>query len=469
MTFRRKIKDKTLKARLAIIGGGGAGLSAALTAAERGTTGIVVVEKRSRLGGNTTLAGGLFACESPVQARQKIVADRDFLFKKAMDWAHWSRIDSRILRAFLGKSGDTIRWLEEKGLEFNLIRLYPDQQPPVQHNPKGNGAQLIKVLARDCRDKGVQMLLQSSCKKIMRGKNGNISGVLIIKDGEEIKIKTGCVVIATGGFAGNHDLLKKYFPSYCEGLSLSGLPLTGDGLFLAKEAGAAIEDSATMLKEGPRFDLHKWPLMTFERDPATVWVNKEGKRFIDEEIGYHVFESVNAMLRQPDKVSYALFDAATRKIFEGKMPGLEKAIRVEADKGRVKIADSWDEIARWIGAEPEVLKNTISQYNDFCRQGYDEDFAKERRYLKPMDTAPYYAIRGLAVMLDTIGGIRINERMEVLDKQNNPIPGLYAAGVVTSGWESEIYCSALSASAFGFAINSGRIAGEKAVRYGNDY
>jgi fumarate reductase flavoprotein subunit len=467
MTLKR-IKGNTIKARLVIIGGGGAGLSAALTAAERGATGIVVVEKRSRLGGNTALAGGLFACESPVQAREKIVADRDFLFKKAMDWAHWSRIDPAILRAFLGKSGDTILWLEEKGLEFNLIRFYPGQQPPVQHNPKGNGAHLIKVLAQDCHDSGVQVLLQSSCKKIIRGKDGKIAGVLVVKDDEEIEIKAECVIIATGGFAGNHELLKKYFPSYCEGLSLSGLPLTGDGLFLAKEAGAAIEDSATMVKEGPRFDLHKWPLMTFERDPSTVWVNKEGKRFIDEEIGYHVFESVNAMLRQPDKVSYALFDAATRKIFEGKMPGLEKAIRVEADKGRVKIADSWDEIARWIGAEPEVLKNTISQYNDFCRQGYDEDFAKERRYLKPMDTAPYYAIRGLAVMLDTIGGIRINEHMEVLDKQNNPIPGLYAAGVVTSGWESEIYCSALSASAFGFAINSGRIAGEKAVRYDNN-
>ncbi len=465
----KKIKEKGIEARLVIIGGGGAGLSAALTAAEREATGIVVVEKRSRLGGNTALAGGLFACESPVQAREKIVADRDFLFKKAMDWAHWSRIDPAILRAFLGKSGDTIRWLEEKGLEFKLIRLYPDQQPPVQHNPRGNGALLIKVLAQDCRDRGVQMLLQSSCKKIIRGKDGKIAGVLVVKGDEEIEIKTECVIIATGGFAGNHELLKKYFPSYCDGLSLSGLPLTGDGLFLAKEAGAVIEDSATMVKEGPRFDLHKWPLMTFERDPATVWVNKEGKRFIDEEIGYHVFESVNAMLRQPDKVSYALFDATTRRLFEGKMPGLEKALKVEADKDRVKIADSWEEIARWIGAEPEVLKNTISQYNVFCRQGYDEEFAKEQRYLKPLETPPYYAIRGLAVMLDTIGGIRINERMEVLDKQNNPIPGLFAAGVTTSGWESEIYCSALSASAFGFAINSGRIAGENAIRYGNDY
>jgi fumarate reductase flavoprotein subunit len=112
-----------------------------------------------------------------------------------------------------------------------------------------------------------------------------------------------------------------------------------------------------------------------------------------------------------------------------------------------------------------VLKTTVARYNELCSRGYDEDFAKERRYLMPLNTPPYYAIKGVATILDTIGGIRINERMEVLDERNRVVPGLYAAGVVTSGWESEIYCSELSASAFGFAINSGRIAGENALRF----
>jgi len=463
MTSRGRAKGRNLEAELVILGGGGAGLSAAVEAAEKGATSIIVVEKRHSLGGNSALAGGLFACESPVQMRERIIADRDYLFKKAMEWAHWSRIDPGILRAFINKSGDTIRWLEDKGLEFDLIRLYPDQNPPVQHNPKANGARLIQVLAQKCKDLGVSLLLQSSGKKIIRGQKGNVTGVLIIKNGEEIEITTSCVIIATGGFAGNYELLKKYCPSYYDGMPTSGLPLTGDGLFIAAEAGAAIEDFATMIKEGPRFDLHTWPLMTFERDPSAMWVNKKGKRFIDEAAGYHVFESVNAMLRQPDKVSYALLDTTLRRNFEEKMPGLERALQAEAERDRVKISDSWDEIAGWIGADPEVLKDTVAQYNSFCNQGYDESFAKERRYLLPLYSPPYYAIRGLAVLLDTIGGIKINERMEVLDNQNDPIPGLYAAGVITSGWESDTYCSYLSASAFGFAINSGRIAGENAI------
>jgi fumarate reductase flavoprotein subunit len=469
MTSKMKSKGPNLEADLVILGGGGSGLAAAVEAAENGASGIIVVEKRHNLGGNTALAGGLFACESPVQTRERIIADKDSLFKKAMEWAHWSGIDPRILRAFINKSGDTIRWLEDKGLEFDLIRLYPDQYPPVQHNPKGNGAHLIQILARNCKDLGVSMFLQSSGKKIIRGEKGNIAGIRIMKAGKEVEITTGCIIIATGGFGGNNELLKQYCPSYYDGMPRSGLPLTGDGLLMAAEAGAALENFATMIKEGPRFDLHTWPLMTFERDPSTIWVNKKGERFIDEGVGYHVFESVNAMLRQPDKVSYALLDATIRKKFEEKMPGLGTAFQEEAGKNRVKISDSWDEIAKWIGAAPETLKRTITQYNAFCRQGYDESFAKERRYLLPLHRAPYYAIQGLSVLLDTIGGIKINERMEVLDRHGNPIPGLYAVGVITSGWESQIYCSALSASAFGFAINSGRIAGGNAVKYLSDH
>jgi len=150
------------------------------------------------------------------------------------------------------------------------------------------------------------------------------------------------------------------------------------------------------------------------------------------------------------------------------MSGLERVLQKGAEKGGVKISDYWDEIADWIGSDPGVLKDTITQYNSFCNKGYDELFTKDRRYLLSLNSPPYYAIKGLSVILDTIGGIKINEHMEVLDSRNNPIPGLYAAGVTTSGWESEIYCSDLSGSAFGYAISSGRIAGENAAIHISD-
>jgi fumarate reductase flavoprotein subunit len=466
-------------ADMVIIGAGGAGLAAALAAVEKGCGDIIVLEKREKPGGTTALAGGLFACQSPVQIRRRIDADPDYLYKKAMDWAHGRGIEPRILRAFLNKSGDTIRWLEDKGLEFDLLQFYPGQEPPVQHNPKGQGARLIQVLARECRDKGVEIWLNSGVKKIKRERRGKVNGVLVVKDGEEIAINAGSVIIATGGFCGNEKLRKKYLPPSYQGLALSGLPLTGDGITLAEEVGAAIAEFATAIKEGPRYDLYTWPLMAIERDPVTVWVNKKGERFTDESTGYHVFESVNAMLQQPEQTSYTLLDEGIRRGLEekglmlrqpgkrgagsSKGPRLENALKSEAARGGMKIAGSWDEIAVWTGSDPEVLKDTIAEYNRCCDRGYDEIFGKERKYLQPLREAPYYAVRGIAVLLDTVGGIRINERMEVLDGEGNSIPGLYAAGVTTSGWESEIYCSELSASAFGFAINSGRIAGENAA------
>jgi fumarate reductase flavoprotein subunit len=460
MCPRTSRKKQSFDADLAIIGGGGAGLAAALTVAEKGIRNIIVMEKRGAAGGNTAIATGLFACESPTQARQRIVADKDILFKKAMDWARWSRVNPRIFRAFLNKSGDTIRWLEQMGLEFNIIAFFPNQEPRVEHVPQGRGAQLIKVLTEKCRDNGVQLLLRCGAKKLLTDKKSRLTGVLT-EQGQEIE--TNNVIIATGGFAGNKKLLKKYCPLYYDGFGVRGLPLTGDGLLMAQEVGAAIEDFVTLLKEGPRIDLHTWPLMSLERDPVTVWVNKRGERFADEAMGAHPFEAGNTILRQPGKVIYSLLDTSILQMLSEKTPNLEKALRAEVTHDRVKKAEAWDEVAGWIGAKPAALKASIEEYNACCQSGYDNIFAKDRRWLQPLYQPPYYAIRCEAHILDTLGGIRINERMEVLNMQDVPIRGLYAAGSATSGWQAETYCSDLSGSAFGYAVNSGRIAGENAA------
>ena len=140
-------------------------------------------------------------------------------------------------------------------------------------------------------------------------------------------------------------------------------------------------------------------------------------------------------------------------------------IQAEAEKGKIKISNSWDEIASWMGVSPEVLKNTIDEYNSSCDRGYDDVFAKERRYLLPLRTPPYYAVKFGIGLVTTHGGIKINHRMEALDNQDNPIPGLYAAGVETGGTDSDTYNVRLSGHSYGFSVNSGRIAGENIVKY----
>jgi fumarate reductase flavoprotein subunit len=223
--------------------------------------------------------------------------------------------------------------------------------------------------------------------------------------------------------------------------------------------------------------------MTFiTGEPSTVWVNKKGKRFIDETVIFNYYEAINSLIRQPDALCYALLDASIVKMITEKgltnvatgyhygerqrsrlPPGLEKELQAQAEKGALKIADSWDEIAGWIGVESEVLQATMEEYNVACDRGFDPIFAKDRTYLLPLRAPPYYAIKCGSSLLNTMGGIKINERMEVLDKQDNPIPGLYAAGVETGGWTADTYCAALPGTAFGYALNSGRIAGENAA------
>jgi fumarate reductase flavoprotein subunit len=467
-----------------------AGLAAAVAAAENGAS-VIVLEKRSALGGNSALAFGIFASESPVQKRAMIDCCRDDCFKLAMDFAHW-KINPNIVRAFINKSGDTIRWLEEKGLEFNCTPMYPNQVP-TWHIPRGRGTALMKVLAQNCKDLGVQLLTRTPAKKILVGSKGNITGVLAETKREGFIITAKSVIIATGGYGGNKNLLRKYCPDYRDNMECGGIGHAGDGLVMATQIGATTEGLGTLLMAGPIIpdnvslkigtppNIFRLPLLIIVMEPYTIWVNKRGKRFIDEAFGYSHHESSNAVARQPESLSYTIFDGEMiqtmteqglvqgMNLLEGargnKLPGLERALREQVDRGWVKISDSWDEIADWIGADPEALKTTIDEYNTACDRGHDPIFAKDRKYLLPLRTPPYYAIKCHVTFVNTIGGIKINEHMEVLNNQDIPIPGVYAAGVDTGGWESETYCERLSGSAFGFAVNSGRIAGENVAKF----
>lgn len=472
---------ETLNTDIVVIGGGGAGLAGAVAAAEKRAK-VIVLEKRHALGGNSAMAGGLFAAESPVQKQRMIDARRDELFRLAMDYAHW-KINPRIVRAFVDKSGDTIRWLEEKGVNFSFLpAMYPNQVVRTMHIPRKGGAEVIGVLTKACKDLGIRLIHQSAAKRILISEKGNVTGVLAATEEREFRILARSVIIASGGYGGNKELLKKYYPSFSEDMHNVGLPHTGDGLLMAIEVGAATEGLGTLQLGGPHF-LGLRYVNAVAQQPNTIWVNKNGERFTDETVTFDLSLRGNVIDRQPGKISYTLFDEQIKKsmIEEGlishegvmalgvqpatKLPELERGLQLEANKGQAKISDSWDEIASWIGAAPQVLKATIDEYNSFCERGHDKIFVKDPKYLVPLRTAPYYTIKCYSSYTDTIGGIKVNHHMQVLNHLDNPISGLYAAGVTVGGWQSDTYCFILSGSTFGFAINSGRIAGENAAKY----
>jgi fumarate reductase flavoprotein subunit len=501
-------KAEYLNADLVIIGGGGAGLSAALAAAENGCKSIIVLEKAGSPAGSTAMAHDVFGAESPVQKRLGVDARRDDLFKRAMEWAHWSKINPRIVRTFIDKSGDTIRWLEEKGLDFELPQFFPNQVPLVRHYMvRGQGAELMRVLRMHCEDRGVKVLTRTRGKKILRGEKGNVTGVVAEAKEGEITVMAKSVIITTGGYGNNKEMLKKYCSYYHDSMSYDGVRgNTGDGIAMAIEAGVATAGLGTLVLHGPFIRHRVAPKTRMKIDatgtdgaqinvrlgelvwePYTLWVNKNGRRFMDEGYQLAFFAHGNALALQPEGISYTLFDDKTRQMIEEQgllrtgifgahllhgftppaipLPGLGRELRLQVNTGYLKMSDSWDEIAHWMGAKPAVLKATIDEYNVDCGQGYDHWFAKDRRYLLPLRTPPYYAIKGQGFICETLGGIKINEHMEALDNEENPIPGLYAAGATTGCWETESYCYHLTGHLVGFALNSGRIAGENAVTY----
>jgi fumarate reductase flavoprotein subunit len=140
-------------------------------------------------------------------------------------------------------------------------------------------------------------------------------------------------------------------------------------------------------------------------------------------------------------------------------------LQSHAGKGRIKIADTWDEIAKWAGIPAKTLKATIKEYNSLCERGYDDQFNKDPAYLLPLHSPPYYAIQCNPTILVTHGGIKININMEVLDKDEKAIQGLFAAGIDTGGVDADTYNYNLPGHSFGFSLSTGRLAGQAAAKF----
>ena len=474
--------NKDLSTDIVVVGGGSAGLAASIAAAERGIKDIILLEARPVLGGNSVFPGGIIGTGTQLQNRLGVDAQSDDVYRMAMQYAHW-KPNAKLVRTLINNSGDNIRWLEQKGITFDRLGPhYYNQVPNVFHIASGSektGAAVVKALTRNCQELGVRILFNSTAKKLLTDTQGRVTGVIAANKEGKLTISAGSVILATGGFAGNKELLKKLDPLYnADEVTIIGMPHRGDGLLMALEIGAVTDGHVTLEMAGPSVPASMRLSLIAER-PNTIWVNVRGERFADESLP-NAMEVANIIYRQPRKISYSLLDEeimnciirdtltpwqAMRMDENTFKKGLAEDIRLHAEKGNIKTSSSWDDIGDWIGADPEVVKRTIREYNTYCKQGYDELFLKDRRYLTALRTPPYYAIRCGVGIATTHGGIKVNPRMEALDSKDKPIPGLYAAGCEIAGTDADTYNIFVSGHSFGFALGSGRIAGDEAARH----
>lgn len=474
---------------LVVIGGGGAGITAALAASDRGIKDIVVLEKRNAPGGNSLFPEGFFAADSQLQKRFGIKVSADECFRQMMDFSHW-RLNARLVRTLINESGRTVDWLESLGVRFEL-RDTPGSINqlrivfPFRVGKGKTGLGIMQNLIRLCEDRGIRIICNARAKSLIVDSHGCLSGVVVESAGQKYTVHTRSAVIATGGFAGNKTLLKKYLPPFEDGddVYIGAIPHEGDGVIMAEEVGAAMESVGAMELTINRFPWSSFLFILFKA-PYMIWINKYGERFADESS----FGAVNNIWKQPGKVSYTLFDEYIKQLTyqqeinpmdisyignkfneldeEFKLNpwlAVERDLREKTSTGRIKIADNWAEIADWMGVSPVELQSTIDEYNLGCERKADF-FSKESRFLVPLRQPPYYAIRTVVNLLVTHGVIKASSHMEVLDGGGRPIPGLYVAGDDIGGTDENVY-GAIGGHSFGFAITSGRLAGESAAEY----
>jgi len=466
-----------------VAGAGGAGLAAALTLAEGGAK-VVVFEKMPFAGGSFLYVEGTFAADSDMQRKTNIKVTRDEAFKGIMDYSHW-KANAALVRAFVDKSASTVDWLEKEGVEFIEPRGVLLGGPRTWHLFKGLGGVAINVLVANAVKKGVEVRYENTVKHLLREGNGLVTGAVVKdKTGKQIKVQAKAVIIATGGYPNNKEWIKKYsgFDLEVNLFPLGRYDKTGEGIQMAWEAGAAEEGVGVIhlnIGSPPKIGArsHIWGAV----GQPTLWVNQDGVRFCDEAIVENIAYAGNAMSKQKGGYVFRIFDEETKtQLAENggigvgmyvpprtPLTNLDTKIKaaVEEKNPYVFVDDTLDELANKMGIGRTIFKKTVEEYNRFCEKGHDDLFAKDPEYLRPVKTPRFYAFKCYMNFLGTLGGIKINEKTEVLDKNDKVIPGLYAVGNDAGGLYGDSYDVIASGASSGFALNSGRIAGENALKY----
>ena len=469
--------DKTMDTDVVVIGAGASGTAAGYAAAEAGAK-VIMLEKQPAVGGTGNFSEGIFAVESKLQRKMNYTLTKDQAFKLIMDYSHW-RANAKMVRAFVEKSADTIEWLEKQGVEYEqLTSNYPGGLY-TWHIYKGRGAGWIKTLHSKFPGMGGQVLLKTAAKELIT-KDGKVVGVIADAGGEKITINAKAVVIATGGFLNNKEMMEKYmrFPNVA---GVANVGKTGDGIQMAWKAGAASEGTEVQAsyRPGPVGESTTSHVGAAAKQPH-LWLNPKGERFCDESIIFQWPFAGNALERQGGTM-FVVFDQATLD-YMTTTHGIDLGVGVmvpvttkltkfgedfaRAEKNGVAFKGATlDELAQKTKMDAGALKAAVEQYNAHYTIRHDTEFAKDPKFLQPVKTGPFYAVKSVATSLGTLGGVKVSEKFEAVTKGGAPVSGLYVVGNDAGGMYGDSYDLLMAGSTIGFAVNSGRIAAENIAKY----
>ena len=468
-------EDETLECDVVVVGGGGGGLAAAARAAQMGAE-VFLIERNGQLGGDTALnAGSLIATGSKIQ--KEILKEENDTPELAYEdiMRVGNNANDPVLVDMITKTiGETVDWLiDEMEVPYDVAATqYPDHSANRQIGVVGRSPNFINLMAERINEMGGNILLETRATGLVTDDDGRVTGIeATAKDGHKVTVNAKSVVLATGGYGANMKLL----PDTLDGYKFYGRSTDmGDGLQMAVAIGADTInlDFVKVYAQGVETVRGRALAATASSTAAsnghgTIYVNTKGRRVVNET--GTLSEQTEATIAQDDKILYLLMDEDAYRVYVDK--SLEdKLVASEADlnkwydirnDGKPIIAKSGnlDELCEVMGIDAKELKATLAAYNENCNKGEDPEFGKK----DPVALAEggmYYIVEQKPRFSTTLGGLKANEKMEILSADGKPIPNLYGAGSVVGGANGKDSMTAMMNS---WAIGSGRIGGENAA------
>ena len=495
-------EDSTVEADVVVVGAGGAGMTAAITAAAEGKS-VVILESQSMVGGNSVRAtGGMNAgktvyqdenefgesagVEKTLKTAAEKYADNETITALAKtvseQWAAYQANptgyfdsvelmeldtmiggkginDPELVETLCANSADAIDWLDEHGITLHNVSSFGGASVKRIHRPvnaEGKtvsvGSYMIPLLQENCEKAGVKMMLDTTATEILTDANGAAVGVKATgASGETVTVNAKAVVLTTGGFGANLDMVVKYKPELKGFMTTNAAGIQGQGIEMAEAIGAATVDM-DQIQIHPTVEANTAALITEGlRGDGAVLINAEGKRFIDE-VGTRDVVSA-AEIAQTGSYSWLVVDQA--------MVDASSVIQGYIKKGYTVTGATYEELGKAMGVDAAAFAETMEKWNGYVEAKNDPDFGRTS-FANPLNTAPYYAVKVTAGVHHTMGGLKINANTEVLNEKGEVIPGLFAAGEVTGGVHG---ANRLGGNAVADFTVFGRIAGAAASDY----
>ena len=495
-------EDRVVDTDIVIVGAGGAGMTAAIAAANEGKN-VVIVESQAMVGGNSVRStGGMNAAKTPAQDENEFAESAGIektLETAASEWAdneaitaladtvagQWAEYqanpvgyfdsvelmeldtligghgtnDPALVEALCSNSADAIAWLSEQGIELTSVSSFGGASVKRIHRPVDSegktisvGSYMIPLLQAKCEELGVEFIMNTTANEILTDANGAAVGIAATdKNGAAVTVNAKAVILATGGFGANLDMVVEYKPDLAGFMTTNAPGAQGQGIDMAVAIGAGTVDM-DQIQIHPTVEANTAALITEGlRGDGAILVNAEGNRFTDE-VGTRDVVSA-AEIAQTGSYSWLVIDQA--------MADASSVIQGYINNGYTVTGETYEELAEAIGVDPTAFAETMNKWNAAVAAGVDEEFGRTS-FANPLDTAPYYAIKVTAGIHHTMGGLTINPQTQVLAGDGTVIDGLYAAGEVTGGVHGG---NRLGGNAVADFVVFGRIAGEQAAAY----